>query len=91
MEEACTLLAGCPASTCYQELILRFGVEPGKVTVEVGPHRRPLAGRSGPLAFDDADGELSLALLRGVMDDVRVSCDVRGSACLVMAKYRAMA
>lgn len=88
VEEACILLAGHRASTYCQELILRFGVEPGKVTVEVGPHRAALADSGGPLAFDDPDGELSLAVLRGVMDEVRVSCDASEGACVIMAKYR---
>ncbi len=88
VEEACSFLAGLQPSDRCQQLTVRYGVGPDKVTVEVCRRGTSVADRGPALAFYDADGEPVFALLRTLMDDVRVLCDAEHGAYVAMVAHR---
>ncbi len=86
--EACTnAVEHVPADQC-EEVVVRFLVDPERLTVEVvdnGPgFTMADAGEPG-----ECESGLGLVIIQSIMDEVDVVCDPKTGTCVRMTKYRA--
>lgn len=85
--EACTNAVEHVPADISEDIIVRFHVAPECLTVEVVDNGPGFDEES--VAKDDDDiGGLGLVIIRSVMDEVDVVCDIKTGTCVRMKKYR---
>ena len=85
--EACTNAVEHVPQDQSDAILVRFEVDPQRLTVEVVDHG-PGFDVTQPVAYEENDGGLGLVIIRSVMDEVDIVCDPKTGTCVRMTKYR---
>lgn len=92
--EACANAVEHVAEEGCNEILVRFGIDPTQLTIEVldrgqgfDPKEAGAAGSGGEQDWDDPGG-LGLVVIRELMDDMVIECDEATGTCVRMVKYR---
>jgi len=91
--EACTNAVEHVPADQRDEVVVRFVVDPARLTVEVvdnGPGFSVADGEEPGEAIVPGENErgLGLVIIQSIMDEVDVVCDPKTGTCVRMTKYR---
>jgi serine/threonine-protein kinase RsbW len=87
VSEACTNAVEHVPEDLSEEIVVRFVVDPQRLTVEVVDHG-PGFDVTQPAVCAEGDGGLGLVIIRSIMDEVDIACDPHTGTCVRMIKYR---
>lgn len=86
--EACTNAVEHVPADRSDEVVVRFLVDPERLTVEVVDNGPGFVIADG-VAPGESERGLGLVIIQSIMDEVNVVCDPKTGTCVRMTKYRA--
>lgn len=86
--EACTNAVEHVPADRSDEVVVRFLVDPERLTVEVVDNGPGFVIADG-MAPGESERGLGLVIIQSIMDEVNVVCDPKTGTCVRMTKYRA--